>query len=156
MGTCVSSYGNTMGFSASTEVAKETTRSYNTFLPYLFNKINQFIKFVSHDLCYFCMTKSNQKTSDCDLCYFCADKSNQKPLGEADLSKNQTTRMFVKTRQRLTRLFRQLTNKEGFMRCLIFVALKSANAQTQDVVLSRNSKPGDDIGFERRVLCLII
>ena len=139
MGTCVSSYGNTMGFSASTEVEKETTRSCDTLSHILLNKINQFIKFVSHDLCYFCMTKSNQKS-----------------LGEADLSKNQTPRMFVKTRQRLTRLLRQLTNKEVSMRCLIFVALKSANAQTQDVVLSRNSKPCDDIGFERRVLCLII
>jgi len=66
------------------------------------------------------------------LRYFLATKSNQKLLGEADLSKNQTTRMFVKTRQRLTRLLRQLTNKEVFMRCLIFVYLKSAYAQTQN------------------------
>jgi len=59
-------------------------------------------------------------------------KSNQKSLGEADLSKNQTPRMFVKTRQRLTRLLRQLTNKEVSMRCLIFVILKSAYTQTQN------------------------
>ena len=59
-------------------------------------------------------------------------KSNQKSLGEADLSKNISTRMFVKTRNRLRAYSDKLTNKEVFMRWDIFVYLKSANAQTQN------------------------
>ena len=61
-------------------------------------------------------SKVAQKPSDCDLCYFCVTKSNQKSLGEADLSKNISTRMFVKTRNRLRAYSDKLTNKEVFMR----------------------------------------
>ena len=50
MGTCVSSYGNTMGFSASTEVEKETTRSCDTLSHILLNKINQLYYKVSINL----------------------------------------------------------------------------------------------------------
>ena len=57
-------------------------------------------------------------------------KSNQKSLGDADLSKNISTRMFVKTRNRSRAYSDKLTNKEISMRRDIFVSLKSADAQT--------------------------
>jgi len=45
MGTCVSSYGNTMGFSASTEVAEESTRKAVT----LFRNLSYKIKYLSRE-----------------------------------------------------------------------------------------------------------
>lgn len=44
MGTCVSSYGNTMGFSASTQVAEESTRKAVTLFHNLSYKINQLLQ----------------------------------------------------------------------------------------------------------------